>query len=106
MSQSLMHIFGFFSIFVVLLLITGIYCMLVSFNLIRVIIGFEILVKAATLLIILAGYVCGRTALAQSMVITLIVIEIVVMVVAGGVALWAFRHNKNIDPRDLGNLKG
>jgi len=106
MSQSLMHLFGVFSIFIGLLLITGIYCMLVSFNLIRVIIGFEILVKAATLLIILAGYVCGRTALAQAIVITLIVIEIVVMVVAGGVALWVFRHNKNIDPRSLGNLKG
>jgi NADH-quinone oxidoreductase subunit K len=106
MSQPVMHLFGFFSIFVILLFITGIYCMLVSFNLIRIVIGFEILVKAATLLIILVGYICGRTALAQSIVITLIVIEIVVMVVAGGVALWAFRHNKNIDPRNLGNLKG
>jgi len=106
MSQYVMQLFGIFSIFVILLMITGIYCMLASFNLIRVIIGFEILVKAATLLIILAGYVCGRVALAQSIVITLIVIEIVVMVVAGGVALWAFRHNKNIDPRNLGNLKG
>ena len=102
----MMHLFGFFSIFVILLLITGIYCMLVSFNLIRIVIGFEILVKAATLLIILAGYVCERTALAQAVVITLIVIEIVVMVVAGGVALWAFRHNQNIDPRNLDNLKG
>lgn len=106
MSQYAMHLFGFFSIFVILLFITGLYCMLVSFNLIRVVIGFEISIKAATLLIILAGYICGRTALAQSIVITLIVIEIVVMVVAGGVALWAFRHNKTIDPRKLTNLKG
>jgi multisubunit Na+/H+ antiporter MnhC subunit len=106
MSESALYLFGFLGIFVSLLLITGIYCVLVSFNLIRVIIGFEILVKAATLLIISAGYVSGKSALAQAMVITLIVIEIVVMVVAGGVALWAFRHNENIDPRDLGNLKG
>ena len=106
MSQYVMSLFGIFSIFVILLLITGVYCMLVSFNLIRIVIGFEILVKAATLLIILAGYVCERTALAQAVVITLIVIEIVVMVVAGGVALWAFRHNQNIDPRNLDNLKG
>lgn len=106
MSQHAVLLFGNFSIFVILLVITGVYCMLVSFNLIRVIIGFEILIKAATLLIICAGYVCGRTALAQSMVITLIVMEIVVMVVAGGVALWAFRHNKTIDPRKLSNLKG
>jgi hypothetical protein len=39
-------------------------------------------------------------------VITLIVIEIVVMVVAGGVAFWAFRYNKTIDPRRLSNLRG
>jgi len=106
MSQYTMHLFGFFSIFIILLFITGLYCMLLSFNLIRVVIGFEISIKAATLLIILIGYICGRSALAQSIVITLIVIEIVVMVVAGGVALWAFRHNKTIDPRKLTNLKG
>ena len=106
MSESAIYLFGFLGIFVTLLIITGVYCMLVSFNLIRVIIGFEILVKAATLLIISAGYVSGRSALAQAMVITLIVIEIVVMVVAGGVALWAFRHNESIDLRDLKELKG
>ena len=106
MSEYTMHLFGFFSIFVILLFITGLYCMLLSFNLVRVVIGFEIAIKAATLLIILVGYVCGRSALAQCIVITLIVIEIVVMVVAGGVALWAFRHNKSIDPRKLTNLKG
>ncbi|HNW39001.1 MAG TPA: NADH-quinone oxidoreductase subunit K [Candidatus Omnitrophota bacterium] len=106
MSQSALQLFCTFGIFIILLLITGAYCMFVSFNLIRVLIGFEILIKAVTLLIICAGYVCGRTALAQAIVITLIVIEIVVMVVAGGVALWAYRHNKTIDPRKLSNLKG
>jgi NADH-quinone oxidoreductase subunit K len=93
-------------VFIILLFIIGIYCILVSFNLIRVLIGLEILIKAATLLIILAGFVCGKTALAQAIVITLIVIEIVVMVVAGGIAFWAFRYTKSIDPRRLSNLKG
>jgi multisubunit Na+/H+ antiporter MnhC subunit len=73
---------------------------------VRAMIGLELLIKAATLLIILAGYLCGRSALAQAIVITLIVIEIVVMVVAGGIILWAFRHNESIDPRKLSNLKG
>jgi len=93
-------------IFIILLFISGIYCILVSFNLIRALIGLEVLIKAATLLIILAGYVSGRSALAQAIVITLIVIEIAVMVVAGGVAFWAFRYNKTIDPRRLSNLRG
>ncbi len=98
--------FNYFLIFIILLFITGTYCILVSFNLIRALIGLEILIKAVTLLIILAGYICQRTALAQAIVITLIVIEIVIMVVAGGIAFWAFRYNKTIDPRRLSNLRG
>jgi multisubunit Na+/H+ antiporter MnhC subunit len=106
MNPGVSHLFGYFSIAIILLFIIGVYCILVSFNLIRALIGLEILIKATTLLIILAGYACGRSALAQAIVITLIVIEIVVMVVAGGVALWAFRYNRTIDPRRLSNLQG
>ena len=106
MSPQVMQLFGYFGIFIILLLIIGIYCVLFSFNLIRVVIGLEILIKAVTLLTILVGYISGRTALAQSIVITLIVIEVVVMVIAGGVAFWAFKHNQDIDPRKLDNLKG
>lgn len=101
-----MQILWYFGIFIILLFITGFYCILASFNMVRAVLGLEILIKAATLFIILAGYITGRQALAQAIVITLIVIEIVVMVVAGGVILWAFRHNNNIDPRQLSNLKG
>ena len=42
------------------LLVAGLYCMLVTRNLIRALIGVEILTKAVTLLIILAGYVTGQ----------------------------------------------
>lgn len=106
MSPETAELFRYFIIFIILLFITGVYCILISFNLIRALIGLEILIKAVTLLIILAGYVCGRMALAQAIVLTLIVIEIVVMVVAGGVVLWAFKYNKTIDPRRLSNLRG
>ena len=106
MSPNLLELFMYFLIFIILLFISGIYCILVSFNLIRALIGLEVLIKEVTLLIILAGYISGKTALAQAIVITLIVIEIVVMVVAGGVAFWAFRYNKTIDPRRLSNLRG
>lgn len=106
MSPDTLELFRYFIIFIILIFITGFYCILVSFNLIRALIGLEILIKAVTLLIILAGYVCGRAALAQAIVLTLIVIEIVVMVVAGGVVFWAFKYNKTIDPRRLSNLRG
>lgn len=106
MNQLNMELFWYFGIFTVLVGICGIYCILATFNLIRALIGLEILIKAATLLLVLAGYLGGNTALAQSLVITLIVIEVVMMVVAGGVILWLFRYNRTIDTRKLANLKG
>ncbi len=80
--------------------------MLVSRNIIRAIIGLELLIKAVTLLMILVGYVSGRTSVTQAMVITIIVIEVVVAVVAGGIALRSFRYNDNLDIRGLKRLKG
>lgn len=106
MDVDTAHIFWHFSIFIILIGICGIYCLLATFNLVRAIIGVEILIKAATLLIILAGYITEQTALAQSLVITLIVIEVAIMVVAGGIILWVFRHHNTIDPRKLMNMKG
>ena len=106
MTPETMQIFSLYSIFIVLTAIAGFYCIIVTFNLVRALIGIEILVKAATLLIIIAGYVTNNLALAQALVITLIVIEVVLMVVAGGLILWIFRHNETIDTRKLNLLKG
>ena len=106
MSPDLTYLFWYFSIFIILIAICGIYCLLATFNLIRAIVGVEILIKAATLLIVLVGYVTNKIAVTQSLVITLIVLEVAVMVVAGGIILCVFRHNKTIDSRKLTNLKG
>jgi multisubunit Na+/H+ antiporter MnhC subunit len=101
-----LQLFWLFSVFVVLLFIAGTYSILATFNLIRALIGIEILIKAVTLLIILAGYLTGNSGLAQSIAITLIVIEVVFMVVAGGIVLSIFRHYGTIDTRKIRNLKG
>lgn len=95
-----------FSIFILLIFITGIYCVLATMNLIRALIGLEILIKAVTLSLILAGYITGKTALTQSLVISLIMIEVVVAVVAGGIILHVFWHNDNISSNSLRTLKG
>ncbi|MDD5423543.1 MAG: NADH-quinone oxidoreductase subunit K [Candidatus Omnitrophota bacterium] len=95
-----------FGFFVALLSVAGFYCLLVTRSLIRAIIGLELLIKAATLLVIAAGYFTGMTALTQSLVVTIIVIEVVIVVVAGGIALRVFRHNDDLDIRRLNNLKG
>lgn len=100
------QLFGLYSVFVVLVFACGAYCILRTANLVRAVIGVEIMIKAATLLIILAGRLSGNSGLAQSIVITLIVIEVVFMVVAGGLILAIFRTHGSIDTHNLRKLKG
>ena len=93
-------------IFVPLLFIIGFYCVVVTHNLIRALIGLEILTKAVTLLLVFVGYITNNIAFAQPLIITLIVIEVVVIAVAAGVIVNIFRHNKSLDVRSLRTFKG
>jgi multisubunit Na+/H+ antiporter MnhC subunit len=93
-------------IFIVPLAIAGIYCLVMTRNFIRVLIGLEIMTKSATLLIIVSGYASGRLALAQALVITLIVVEVVVISVAAGIVQSIFRLNDSLDIRKSRNMKG
>jgi len=91
---------------IIVLFVAGLYCILVTRNLMRVLIGLELLTKAVTLLLIVAGYATGRQALAQAIVITLIMIEVVVIAVMAGVILSIFRHTGSLDASNVKNLKG
>ena len=91
---------------VILMFVIGIYCLLMTRNLIRILIALEVLTKAVTLLIIAVGYVTGQISMAQSFVITLIVIEVVIIAVAAGIVIGLHRHNETLDTRELRNLKG
>ena len=84
----------------------GLYCILMSRNLIRILIGVELLTKSVTLLLVLAGATTGRTDLAQALVITLIVIEVVAITVAAGIVIGAYRKNDSLDANALTELKG
>ena len=90
----------------IMLLVTGFYCIFMTYNLIRALIGIELLIKAVTLLVITAGYITRHVALAQAIVITLIVVEVVFIVVATGVVIGLHKHNQTLDTRKLRNLKG
>ncbi len=95
-----------FGIFIFMLIVIGFYCILTTFNLIRALIGLELLLKAVTLLIVLAGYITNHSALTQALVITFIVVEVVVMTVAVGVVLGIRSHNNSLDLRKMKNIKG
>jgi NADH-quinone oxidoreductase subunit K len=92
--------------FISMVLVAAVYCILTTRNLIRILIGVELLTKSVTLLIILGGFVTARPALAQAMVIALIVVEVVVIAVAAGIVIGIYRHNDSLDTRNIKNLKG
>jgi NADH:ubiquinone oxidoreductase subunit K len=98
--------FWTFSVFAILMGVTGLYCILVTYNLLRVLIGLEILIKAVTLFLIATGYLSGHGALSQGIVMTVIVIEVVVVVVAAGIVLGFHWETDSINVRNTRRMKG
>jgi NADH:ubiquinone oxidoreductase subunit K len=106
MAIEIPQSFWLYFIFFALLLVDGLWCMLATRNLVRILIGVEILTKSVTFLLIVAGYFSGRMALAQALVITVIVIEVVVVVVVAGVILGLFRKHDSLDVENTREMKG
>lgn len=98
--------FAILIVTVVLVLGIGAYSLIVTRNLMRILLSVEILMKGATLLLIGAGYITGDMASAQAFVITVIVIEVVLLVVATGIVLGVYKANGTLNTRELNNLKG
>lgn len=106
MDSALLHIFWVNSVYVIVIFVIGLYCILVTLNLVRALVGIEILMKAVTLLLVIAGFTCGRGALAQSLIITLIVIETVFIAIAMGIVLSVHRQTGSLETKNLTKLKG
>ena len=106
MNEAWVPYFLPFAVAAAVVFTSGLYCILLSRNLIRILIGMELLTKAVTLLLVLAGAVTGRTEIMQTLVITLIVIEVVVITVAAGIVIGAYRQNGSVDAKALTDLKG
>lgn len=75
-------------------------------NMIRMIIGIEIMARAATYLIIYFGASKGNTSLSQALVITVIVVEVVVSATALAIIMNIYKIGKTLDVRQLTRLKG
>ena len=101
-----LYVFTMFGVGVVLVLIIGFYSIVTTRNLLRALIGMEVLTKAVTLLIIAAGYGARQVALAQALAITLIVVEVAVIVAAVCIVLAIHREHKSIDSSLVQEIKG
>lgn len=88
------------------LLGVGLFGLLAGRNLMKLIISLQILVKAALLGLIIAGYTSGKLNLSQSLAITVIVADTVVAVIGMAIAVQVRRRIGSLDVRDLSRLRG
>jgi NADH-quinone oxidoreductase subunit K len=88
------------------LLGVGLYGLLVTRNLIKMVIVLQILVKAALLALITAGRASGQTNLSQSLALTVIVADTVVAAIGLALAVQVQRRLGTLDVKELSRLKG
>ena len=75
----------------------GLACLIAHSNLIKMIIGLELLGKGASLTFVLGGYLAGDVGTSQAVVFTLIVIEAVVAAVALALVILVKRAYLTLD---------
>ncbi len=92
--------------FVALLFGVGLYCLLTMRNTVKLLIGIEIIAKAVTLALVASGFARDNLMLAQSLVITVIVVDVAVIATALALIININRHTKSLDVRKLTRLKG
>lgn len=90
---------------IVVLLGIGLYALLASRNLIKVIIALQIMTKSAILALVVAGDAVGRVNLAQSIALTVIVVDTIVAVLALALVVQIKRRTGRLDAAELARLR-
>lgn len=90
---------------VIALVVLGLYCLFTKENLIKMVIGVEIMAKGATLAFIAAGYYQGDPATAQAMVVTAILVEVVVAALMLSLIVNAYKHTGSASVKALRRLR-
>lgn len=92
--------------FVALLVGVGLYCLLTMKNTVKLLIGVEVIAKGVTLALVASGYARENLMVAQSLAITVIVVDVAVIATALALIISINRHTKSLDVRKLTKLKG
>ncbi len=90
---------------VLILLGIGLYALLVTRNLIKVVVALQIMVKGALLALVAAGRAAGNVDLGQSMALTVIVADTIVAVVGLALAVQIRRHFGTLDLKSIATLR-
>jgi NADH:ubiquinone oxidoreductase subunit K len=83
----------------------GFYCLLATRNMIKVIIGLQLLIKGVALTFILGGNLTGQMDLAQTMALTVIVADTIVAVIGLAFAVQVRHRLGTLDIKALSTLK-
>jgi NADH-quinone oxidoreductase subunit K len=83
----------------------GLYGLLASRNLIKIIVALQILAKSAVLALVAAGSASGRIDLSQSLAITVIVVDTVVAAVGLALGVQVRKQFGSLDVANLSSLK-
>lgn len=90
----------------VVLILAGCFELIRTRNMLKIIIALELAIKAVSMFITLGGWLNGSMPVAESFVVSVIVIEVVVATVLSGIAISIFHKHGTMDIRSLRNLKG
>jgi multicomponent Na+:H+ antiporter subunit C len=96
---------GYFVLSLVVFLL-GLFCIISQRNLIKIIIGIEIMGKAVILNFITAGYYQNNVEVAQAIVMTAILIDAIIVAVMLALVVNVFRVNRGILADQIVRLKG
>ena len=83
----------------------GLYGLLITRNLIKIVVALQVLVKGALLALVAAGTASGKINLGQSLAVMVIVVDTVVAVIGLALALQVKRRMGTLDVKELSTLK-
>ncbi len=84
---------------------TGLCCLLITRNLIKVVVALQLLVKSVVLAFILAGNLTGQMNTAQTLSLTVIVADTIVAVIGLALAVQIRLKTGTLDIKSLSSLK-
>ena len=88
------------------LLFAGLYALLTMRNLIKLFIGIEVVSKGVSLALLATGWARQSVLVAQSLVVTFIVVEVSLVATALALIINIYKNTKSLDVRKLARLKG
>ena len=84
---------------------TGLYCLLITRNLIKVIVALQLIIKGAMLAFVLAGNLTGQVNTGQTLALTVIVADTIVAVIGLALAVQIRLRTGSLDLKSLSKLK-